>query len=170
MATIDGYLIDFAPDPAVFEPVIPPLLLVPSDDSVLGRDIDVLTDLPPNLTLVAGRRNLAQAIARRFTTPEGFLRDFTGDDEAGEYGYDVRALLNAALTADDIASATSLIHAQCVQDPRINDADVSVKFDLASSTLTVVMNLDTDDGPVPLVMTVDALTVSILDGQSNPLV
>jgi hypothetical protein len=56
---------------------------------------------------------------------------------------------------------------QAMLDPRTEDATVTATFDLASSTLTATIRLETAAGPFSLVVAIDALTVSIID-TANP--
>jgi hypothetical protein len=155
--------------PPVEEPITPVETDGPPADPDFGVDFDVLEDITPNLTLVSGRRNYMQAIARRFLSEEGSLRDLTEDEGAGaaDYGFDVRARLNQALSLSDIDALASLMRRQCMLDPRTLDATVDNTFDLASSTLTSRITLETASGPFTMVLQIDAVTVEILDGDAS---
>lgn len=141
-------------------------------DSELGVDFDCITDITPNLILASGKRNLANAIARSLLTPRGWLYDVTGDrvEGAAAYGDDILSDLNAELTQVEADSIAGRIEEQCKRDPRVNEADVTVQWSLATSTLTMTILLETAVGPFPLIMKVSALTVEILDGDGETLV
>lgn len=139
-------------------------------DSELGVDIACLTDIDPNLTLVGGWENFANAECRRLLTVAGFLFDVTGDTEAADYGEDIRAKLNAGFTEADVGIFEGRIQAQMMADERAKSADVDVAFNFATSTLTATIDIETAEGTFTLIMKVDQLTVEILDGSGNVLV
>lgn len=113
-----------------------------------GTDIDAVEDITPNLTLVSGPQNLAQAVVRHFITEEGFLRDVTGDDEAGDYGWDLRAQVNQGQDPGVENVVSTFLKKQAVQDPRVIDAKVKATFIREESVFNVEVILETPDGLV----------------------
>ena len=127
--------------------------------SRLGVDILALDDLDPSFALVSGEPMLARAIARRLTTPRGGL--FYDPD----YGYDVRALLLDGLTPAKLASARASIAAEVEKDERVASAAVTFTHDTTAERLTITIEIETDEGPFDLVLSVDAVTVDLLSPQ-----
>lgn len=124
-----------------------------------GTDILALDDLDPSFALVSGEAMLARAIARRLTTPRGGL--FCDPD----YGYDVRALLLDGLTPAKLASAQASIAAEVEKDERVAGATVTFTQDTTAERLTISIELETDEGPFDLVLSVDALSAELLSPQ-----
>jgi hypothetical protein len=148
----------------VDEPIEPVETDGPPAAPDFGTDIDVLDDLPDNLTLVSGVRNYLQAIARRFDADEGVLRDLTEDEAASapDYGLNIRRMLNANPTLEQVDGMARLMERQALLDPRTLGATVEATYDLAESALTATLLLETSAGPFTLVLKIDALTVAIL--------
>lgn len=128
-----------------------------SGDELLGVDIASLADLDPQLRLVGGRAVLAQDIAHRFETPEGGL--FYDDS----YGYDLRALLNAALDEADSPRIAALCEAQCLLDERVLAVRVAVTLYRAENRLRVSIGVECAEGPFSFVLGVDSMTVELLE-------
>lgn len=118
----------------------------------LGLDLSCVTDLEEDMAEVSGRTCLAQAIARRLTTPRGGLIDDPG------YGYDLRDLLNADVGPRELAAAASAAENECLKDERVLSATVSIVY----AQQTVDVALEDADGPFKLVLAVDTVTVAIL--------
>lgn len=131
-----------------------------AEEELLGVDIDVLDGLPPTFRLAKGRKNLANAIARRLATPAGFLADAFGGD--ADYGFDLRGRLNAALSTQELAAVGAAVEAQCRADERVESASVSVSHDMATSTLSADISLLTAAGPFRLILNISAVTTEIL--------
>ena len=126
--------------------------------SDLGLDISTpeAMDLDPYFALVTGWEQLAQALARRITTPTGGLRD----DAA--YGFDVRAFLNEL--APSVRVVAAAVREQWLADERVEDCDVSVTFD--GETLSVTGAVLTSSGTFRLVLAVSAVTVALLRAEA----
>lgn len=127
--------------------------LVLSGDELLGVDIASLADLDPQLRLVGGRAVLAQDLAHRFETPAGGL--FYDDS----YGYDLRALLNAALDEADAPRIAAACEEQCLLDERVLAVRVAVTLYRAENRLTVAISVECAEGPFSFVLAVSELSV-----------
>lgn len=136
-----------APDPGTAAP------------SLIGIDLDVLTDLDPNFRLCDGPRNMANAELRRLNTPAGELA-LIGDDP--DYGLDILGKMNSSFTLGELASLGPQIEAEATKDPRAAAAEVLAPFDLGRSELRPSIRLEVADGPFELVVPVSELTVEML--------
>lgn len=135
-----------------------PLVVLPADDgSDYGVDLDILTDTRASLSLAAGLRNIGNAIARRVTTPRGTL--FYDLD----YGFDVRAFLNAGFTIDQLSRLQAQISTEVEKDPRVDSADVTLSPDIENQKMTITIRLELATGPFELILGVSALTVDLLE-------
>lgn len=119
-----------------------------------GQSFACVTDLRPNFGVVTGRRLLAEAVARRITTPRGQLIDDP------DYGLDVREWLNDAMTPAQIQRLPALVDAELQKDERIVASTTEATF--VNSTLHLTVTIDDGDGPFPLTIAVSALTVELL--------
>ena len=129
--------------------------LLPKPD--FGTDLAALPDLEPRLPLQSGLRNLGEAIARRLQTPRGSLF------YAPNYGTDIRAWLNEAMTTDDLFRAKVAVEAECEKDERVLSADAEVVLNRTLQTLTLRLTLTTAAGPFRLVLSVDQVTVTLIE-------
>lgn len=125
-----------------------------------GIDIDMVDDMPLKATFASGARNVGNALARRLMTPHGALTAI--DPEYGaDYGYDLRALLNAGFTPARENEARAFIVAECLKDARVES--VKVAFALVEPDLAVTLEVTLVEGQVfDLVLQVSALTVAVL--------
>lgn len=147
--------------------VVAPTIAVPAargrteraPEEGLGIDFDVLDDLPPTFRLTQGRPNLANAIARRWSTPQGFLARFGGD---ANYGRDVRGRLNTAWSFQELSGLAAELEDECLLDERVESASVTVSHDLATSTLTAEVDLEVATGTFRFIMKIDAVSVEVL--------
>jgi phage baseplate assembly protein W len=121
--------------------------------SDFGRDFSALPDQA--FSLQEGLPNLAEAIARRLMTPRGGL--FYDPS----YGLDVRQYLNEANTVAVRFELASLVEAECEKDPRVLAATVEVET-LDTRSVRLRAALTTAEGPFPLVIRADELTVEVL--------
>lgn len=124
--------------------------------ATLGSDISCYPDLDAAETIVSGRTALAQAIARRLTTPRGALF------YDGHYGTDLRLFLSEGFAQDTPARSAAAIEAECRKDERVSGAAAAVTFNAAAQSLKLSISLDTGDGPFTLTLSVTALTVALL--------
>lgn len=119
-----------------------------------GNDVSTFPDLDPTFTLLDSRRIVAEAVARRLTTPRGSLVDNP------LYGFDVRTLLHASASPAQRASWEQQIEAQAIADERVQAAQVSlVKQDRG---WRVGVRLVTADGPFRLVVSVNDVRAALL--------
>lgn len=121
-----------------------------------GSDVDCVSDLDPTFALVTGPRAVAQAIARRLSTPRGGLH------YDGTYGYDLRSLLNTGIEPGDTFRIAAAVEAQCVADERVVSATATVLFDETTERLRVLVDGELAEGPFSLVLGVSAVTVELL--------
>lgn len=129
----------------------------PGPGTDFGIDVSCVADIDPTFALVSGRRALAQALARRLSTPRGGLF------YDGTYGYDLRSQLNAAV--DDFGGTFAIaaaVEAEVEKDERVLAATAEVTFDASTERLRVAIAIMAADGPFALVLGVDAVTVEIL--------
>lgn len=119
-----------------------------------GVDISCIQGLDPSLTLVGGTTVLAQGLARRLTTPRGGL--FYDPN----YGYNVRNLLGATLSATELFAVQSLIEAECEQDERVRDARAVVT--LTGEQLSIAVDISSSLAPFRFVLSVSNLTADSL--------
>lgn len=123
----------------------------------LGSDFGGVTDLDPAMPTVSGRLCLAQALARRLTTPAGALL------EDPDYGYDTRLLVNAVFNR---AFVEARIAAECLKDERVGDVDVSVAFNRDTQTVTIAIAVTpSNDDAFELTLNVSNLNVELLLGR-----
>jgi hypothetical protein len=125
-----------------------------------GTDIRSIPDLDPGFGLVSGRAALVEDLLRRLSTPRGGV--FFAPDE----GYDLRALLNEGLDEDGIAREQMAIEAELERDERIASASVTLSLDHAQQRGRLTAALTDADGPFPLVIGINQLTVELLRGSA----
>lgn len=95
-----------------------------------GINLDCVSDITPTLKRAASEDvALAQAIARRITTPRGKLW------YAPDYGYDVRRWLGAS--DPPVGSIAAAISSEARKDERVEDCTTKVEFDATTSTITI---------------------------------
>jgi hypothetical protein len=95
--------------------------------------------LDPYFRRVSGRTAVMHAVARRLVTPSGSL---SWDRRVG---FDVRRWLNAAVTDKALSHIQTQVKAQCLLDERVDAAAVTATFDLATSTLSIAIELTLAD-------------------------
>ncbi len=126
-----------------------------------GRDTSVIDDVGPRDRLVSGRRNLANALARRLGTPRAALAEI---DDDGDYGLDLRQLIGESLSPADERRWKADIAAECEKDSRVGAAVVSFTLTPATQALEIVIEIEPADGSAPftLVLAISELTVEVL--------
>lgn len=124
-----------------------------------GVALDVVTDLPLRWRFASGNRNLANRLARRLTTPRGYLID------DANYGYDVKQWLGAKMTPADVAQAQDEIRRECEKDEEVVGVSVTVTFARTTGVLTIAIVVTPPDGSEPFrfVLSVSSLTVEVLE-------
>lgn len=123
----------------------------------LGVDLYCISDLDPAGRTVTGPEALAQALARRLSTPRGALAAI-GDDP--DYGTDLRDYVGADTGAGAEAEIEAAVRAECLKDERVRDVDVTVS--IAGRALTVGVRVASTAGALRLVLAVSAVTVDLL--------
>jgi phage baseplate assembly protein W len=108
------------------------------------------------VTLVTGFENLGLQLIRRLSTPRGAL--FYDPN----YGDDIRLFLNKPITPSTIKQIEYVVKTQCEQDPRVDNADVSVTYNQSLLALVVTISITTFLGPFTLVISVSSLTIDML--------
>ena len=126
-----------------------------------GTDISTITaagaiDIDPYFKVVSGSTAVLHAIVKRLVTPEGGLID------DADYGYDLRALVNASTSRSELSSAVAMIEAQCLQDERVSDATVGLSVVDGVLTCKVQCTL-VDGGSFRLVLGISAVSVDVLE-------
>jgi hypothetical protein len=124
-----------------------------------GTDISTFPVVDLTFAPISGRRVVAEAIARRLSTPRGTL--FWDP----QYGTDLRVFLN-----DDIdpirtpMEVAIMAKAEAVKDDRVVDAVVFVSFDARARKLSVHIALELSEADrFEFVLGVDQVTVQILE-------
>jgi hypothetical protein len=130
---------------------------MPDDDYGVDVSTFVDGDLDPYFRPLSGPRAVAEAVVRRWTTPGGGLFfDLS-------FGVDVRELVSRAMTPQAIFALGAQLAAQAEEDDRVQSALVDVSFDGRTRKLTVRAEIRTAHGPFALVVSVDRLSVDILE-------
>lgn len=111
--------------------------------------------------LVTGKRLDAEAFYRRITTPRGTLRG--GEDEAN-YGIDLPGLIGKIASPSHIAALPGQIKNELLKDERVIDVAVTVEATAQgpSTTYQIKIIVQTDDGAVELLLSVDNVTAELL--------
>ncbi len=117
-------------------------------------DVDGLLDLDPAWNPISGVPVVAEAIARRISTPPGSLPDDSS------YGFDVRQLLEDNLDERDLAAARAAIQLQAEADERVVSA--TVQLSLLGERLRIVLRVLLAEGPFTLTLDVNQLGVEQL--------
>lgn len=131
-----------------------------TDNANIGADINCASGLDPLFTLVTGRAALVQAIARRLQTPRGTLA-WIGD--TADYGYDVRQHLADDLSPRLLSAIATRVEAEALADERVRAAVASVT--LLAGVLRVALSITDAAGPFRLTLSIDAVTVTVLQVQ-----
>lgn len=123
-----------------------------------GTDISCVSDVDAAAVEVSGRLCLAQAIARRLTTPRGRLLDDPN------YGYDLTQFVNDDLAPADLAKIRAFAEAECLKDERVRGVTITLTL-AATGVLVVTVALVDGDGPFTLVLSVTSVTATLLNVQ-----
>lgn len=122
-----------------------------------GSDLSGVTDIDPTGRSVTGNMLVAEAVARRWSTPAGAL---IGDPN---YGYDLNEKINEDMSDRDIAAMNAELEAQALLDERV--ATCTVSSTLADDgVLTVIGKLETALGPFTMTVSVSEAAGVILQG------
>jgi len=120
----------------------------------LGSDLSCVADLDPGGLEVSGRRCLAEAIARRLTTPRGRLID------DANYGFDLTQYIDADLSLSELAQIKAQAEAECLKDERVIGANVTLQF--VANVLNVTVLIQERKGPFTLVLSINNVTAPTL--------
>jgi hypothetical protein len=115
----------------------------------LGQDLSM-----PSY-MASGNLAVSEAVLRRWTTSQGQLVD---DPSYGENIYD---LVSADLSPRELAYAQQRFAAEAVKDSRVLRCTVVLAIDAAGS-VTLKATIVTANGPFPLVVSVNAVTLQLL--------
>lgn len=121
----------------------------------LGQDVGGYLDVDPQGAMVSGRTMLAQDLARRYSTPRGRLIDDPN------YGYDLTDYIYADMSPADFAAMQAGAEQEAVKDERVESAVVLATL-RASGDCEVEITVTDSDGDFKLVLSVSAVTVTLL--------
>lgn len=122
--------------------------------SDLGSDFAGVNDLTFALSVVTGRRALAEAILRRLRTRRGSL--WTDPS----YGFDLRGVIGTALTNSQISQRVT---AQVLAEEEVESARVNVSR--IGEEIQVEIEVTDADGPFDFTITANSLTVDVIQGR-----
>jgi phage baseplate assembly protein W len=122
------------------------------NELILGTDVII----GKNVTLVSGYKSLGLQLMKRLSTRRGTLfYDLN-------YGDDLRLFMNRPINQAILDQIKYTIKSQCEQDPRVNNADVTVNYNNSTLSLEVDIFITTLLGPFTLVISVNALTIDLI--------
>lgn len=122
-----------------------------------GTDFDCVNDVDATGRMVTGNLLVAQAVARRWSTPAGGL---IGDPN---YGYDLNDRINEDMDPREIAAMNAELEAQALLDERVTTCTVSSTL-AKDGTLTVIGDLEAGNGPFRMTVSVSEVAGLILVG------
>ena len=120
----------------------------------LGQDLSCIEDLDESMSEVSGLRCLAEALARRITTPRGRLIDDPN------YGIDVADWLEDDLTDAELGQVAAQIDGEIGKDERVVSSSTVVTFN--GGVLIATISGKSGAGPFKFVLAIDAVTTTIL--------
>lgn len=120
-----------------------------------GSDISCVDDLADDGRSVSGTTVIAQAVARRWSTPRGRLIDDPN------YGFDLTGYLNDDMSPKDLASLQAGAEAEALKDERVSKCTTSAELD-ANGLLTITGLLESSEGPFTLVVAVSSTSLDLL--------
>lgn len=124
-----------------------------TDFAIAGNPLD----LDPGMRVTSGRSLLSQSLACRFSTPRGACIDCPND------GMDLRDMVSDGLTLPQLNAMQGTIQNEALKDVRVKKCTATLSFSLQTSTLTVVMNVESLYGPFQFTLAVTSVSVTILD-------
>ena len=127
------------------------------NDLILGTDVVI----GKNVTLVSGYKSLGLQLIKRLSTRRGTL--FYDKN----YGDDLRLFMNKPINQAILDHIKYTIKSQCEQDPRVNNADVTVAYNSSTLALEADIFVTTFLGPFTLVISVTNLNVDLLSIDSQ---
>jgi phage baseplate assembly protein W len=121
-----------------------------------GTDVLCFPGLDETFSLASGGRVVAEALARRLSTPRGSL-PFHPD-----YGLDVRAWLNDAISQDLLYRLKASAERECEQDERVEAVEVAVTYVQATQALRLRVTATTAQGPFRFTLSVSQVSIDLL--------
>lgn len=131
----------------------------------LGTDLDLSNDIGLRWKLVSGRRNLANAVVRRLSTPRGSMfYDLN-------YGYDLRGSLSRGFTTVQLGALKGDISTEVEKDERVQKCVVGTVAATTTNTLTVELRItDVTGKTFDLILSVNGVSVDLLNaGQATAI-
>lgn len=116
-------------------------------------------DIDPTGASVTGIAVLAQRLVLRQTTPLGSVIDSPNDC------LDIQDMLSSGMTDAEIAQLPGQIQQELVKDQEVLAVVASVTYTPSNSTLSIVENIQSQQGPFSLTLTVTPSNVSFVIGQ-----
>lgn len=147
-------------------PIAPLPAGTPGTTTTFGSDFAGVDDLDANWSFLENSPTtpnveslaLAQAIARRLTTPRGGL--FYDPN----YGTDLRDFIGSSIT---VPTAISLIETECLKDERVETAKATIT--VLGETWTIKIECKANSGATfELTLSVDKVTVALLSQAQGP--
>lgn len=121
-----------------------------------GQDVAVFPDLDLTFAPLTGPRVVAEALARRLSTPRGTL------PFSDNYGLDLRSWLNETIAPGRLGQLRRDLEAECLKDERVDSVASVAVLDAMQGALSIRLAITTAAGPFSLVLGVTAVTVAVL--------
>ena len=138
-----------------------------ANSTLYGSCLRCVFDLMGGMS--TGRQALAEALARRLVTDQGTLVPVGPEDTvSASYGYNVISLLNARVKSADLSQMSANIINQFRQDDRVENALCELTYISASGVLIINATIYDRNGPFPLTLSVNDVTLTILSTQGSP--
>ena len=121
-----------------------------------GSDVSAFPDLDPTFTIIDGTQVVAQAIAARWSMPQGCCED---DEDAGFYAV---MLLNRPMNTADAFRAAQRLETEARKDERVYSCPVRLTWNTATRAMTAVADVDCMYGTFQLVTSIDKVSLKLL--------
>lgn len=118
-------------------------------------------DLDSGFTEATGIDVLAQSLVRRLTTPHGSVVGCPNDC------IDLRALLGAGVTNQDVQALQSAVQTEIQRDARVLQSTVRAQYDTVTKALTLTIRVVSAAGPFAMTLSVSAVSVQLLNVSAN---